>query len=276
MKTISRGPGQQPREQIRARGRAGTVDAPRLGRRGPTRADERPAHRAKHGRRRGHCAADDHGPGRRAPRRGGRGRATSSRSRSARAARQPARRPLGGTATAVAIALRKPVLVVPPDADPPPAFRRVLVPLEGRSRPRSRRADSSSSRAASGSTSSHCTSTTRTPFPPSPTSRNTSMPAWTREFIHRYCPWGIGDVQLETRIGRIGELVPIVAEECGCDLIALGWSQQLAPGRAPVVQETLQRSHLPVLLVPVELSHTLEGVLAAAGGHDMSPRTTPS
>ena len=89
------------------------------------------------------------------------------------------------------------------------------------------------------------------------------MPAWTREFIHRYCPWGIGDVQLETRIGRIGELVPIVAEQCGCDLIALGWSQQLAHGRAPVVQETLQRSHLPVLLVPVELSHTLEGVLAA-------------
>ena len=89
------------------------------------------------------------------------------------------------------------------------------------------------------------------------------MPAWTREFIHRYCPWGIGDVQLETRIGKIGELVPIVAEQCSCDLIALGWSQQLAPGRAPVVQETLQRSHLPVLLVPVELSHTLEGVLAS-------------
>ena len=89
------------------------------------------------------------------------------------------------------------------------------------------------------------------------------MPAWTREFIHRYCPWGIGDVQLETRIGRIGELVPIVAEQCGCDLIALGWSQLLAPGRAPVVQETLQRAHLPVLLVSVELSHALEGVLAA-------------
>ncbi len=37
-------------------------------------------------------------------------------------------RPLGGTATAVAVALHKPVLVVPPDADPPSAFRRVLVP----------------------------------------------------------------------------------------------------------------------------------------------------
>ena len=83
-------------------------------------------------------------------------------------------------------------------------------------------------------------------------------------FIHRYCPRGIGDVQLETRIGRIGELVPIVAVRCGCDLIALGWSQQLAQGRAPVVRETLERSQLPVLLVPVELTRTLEGMLAAA------------
>ena len=52
--------------------------------------------------------------------------------------------------------------------------------------------------------------------------------AWTREFIQRYCPWGIGTLQLETRVGRIGELVPLVAEQCECDLIALGWSQQLS------------------------------------------------
>jgi nucleotide-binding universal stress UspA family protein len=40
-------------------------------------------------------------------------------------------RPLGATAAAVATALGKPVVIVPPDADPPSKFRRVLVPLEG-------------------------------------------------------------------------------------------------------------------------------------------------
>ncbi len=172
-------------------------------------------------------------------------------------------RPLGGTATAVAVALRKPVLVVPPDAEPPSAFRRVLVPLEGSVS--TSLAPRSLFEVASGEhvdvVALHIHDKDSIPsFTDQP---QHEMPAWTREFIHRYCPWGIGDVQLETRIGKIGELVPIVAEQCSCDLIALGWSQQLALGRAPVVQETLQRSHLPVLLVPVELSHALQGMLAA-------------
>ena len=43
-----------------------------------------------------------------------------------------------------------------------------------------------------------------------------------------------------------------MAEECGCDVIALGWSQELAAGRAAVVRETLERSSRPLLLVPVQ------------------------
>ena len=39
--------------------------------------------------------------------------------------------------------------------------------------------------------------------------------------------------------------------ESSCDLIALGWSQELSADRAPVVRETLARANLPVLLVPV-------------------------
>ena len=41
------------------------------------------------------------------------------------------RRPVGGTASAVASVLPKPVMIVPPDAVPREAFRRVLVPIEG-------------------------------------------------------------------------------------------------------------------------------------------------
>src|SRR5262249_41440650 len=77
------------------------------------------------------------------------------------------------------------------------------------------------------------------------------QPAWTLEFLQRYCPSGYRDVRLETRVGRSGELVPLVADEQSCDLIALGWSQELAPGRAVVVRETLERSRRPIFLVPV-------------------------
>jgi hypothetical protein len=35
-------------------------------------------------------------------------------------------------------------------------------------------------------------------------------------------------------------------------LIVLAWAQELAPGRASVVRETLRRGTIPVLLVPVK------------------------
>ena len=162
-----------------------------------------------------------------------------------------AHRSLGGTASAVASTLPKPVMIVPPDAEPPAAFRRVLVPIEG------------------------LVSSKLTPewfFEPA---RETGIdvlalhiheaesipaftdqpqheqPAWADEFVRRYCRWGIDEVQLETRVGRVGELIPIVATESECDLIALGWSRELSTARAPVVRETLERAPLPVLLVPV-------------------------
>jgi nucleotide-binding universal stress UspA family protein len=174
------------------------------------------------------------------------------------------RRPLGGTAAAVATALAKPVMIVPPDADPSNAFRRVLVPLEGSlssslaPRPlfelaRGARVDVLAL---------HIHDEDSIPaFTDQP---QHERPAWAAEFVRRYCPWGIEAVRLETRVGRTGELIPVVAAESGCDLIALGWSQELSPGRALVVRETLARSHLPVLLVPVQLGADLEEALAAS------------
>jgi hypothetical protein len=64
-------------------------------------------------------------------------------------------------------------------------------------------------------------------------------------------------VRLELRIGRAEDLVPRVAEESRSDLIALGWARELAPGRAPVVRAALERSGLPVLLVPVVSEPTM-------------------
>lgn len=163
------------------------------------------------------------------------------------------RRPLGSTAASVATALPKPVLIVPPSANAVSVFRRVLVPVEGT------RSSSLAPRVvfqlAAGAqidaVALHVYDESSVPaFTDQP---QHEQPAWEREFLQRYCPWGIGDIKLETRAGRSGEIIAQVAEECDCDLIALGWSQELSGGRAPVVRETLERSSRPVLLVPVRL-----------------------
>ena len=61
---------------------------------------------------------------------------------------------------------------------------------------------------------------------------------------------------------RNGELIPLVAAESGCDLIALGRSQELSSDRAPLVRETLSRCRLHGLLIPVQFGVDLEEALA--------------
>jgi nucleotide-binding universal stress UspA family protein len=162
-------------------------------------------------------------------------------------------RPVGSTALEVITSLLKPVVVVPPNAEHKSPLRRVLIPLEG------------------------TTSTSLAPKGIFELARDAdldvvvlhvhdadSLPAftdqpqhearaWGEEFVARYCPWGIGGISVELRVGRRGEQILAAAEETKSHLIALGWSQELAAGRAPVVREVLERGRIPVLLVPVHL-----------------------
>jgi hypothetical protein len=162
------------------------------------------------------------------------------------------RRPLGGTALAVATTLRKAVVVVPPNTPPHDGLRRVLVPLEGSvPAPLVPHEIVALGHAATVDVVVlHVHEESSLPlFTDQP---QHERPGWAREFLARYCPWGIDDVRLETRVGTSRELVPLVAAEVGADLVALGWAQELAEGRAPVVRETLMRGRVPVMLVPVE------------------------
>jgi nucleotide-binding universal stress UspA family protein len=167
-------------------------------------------------------------------------------------------RPLGGTALAVATSLLNPVVVVPPDAAPK-ALTRVLVPLEGTMStslaPRS--IIEVAGEANLDIVVLHVHDAASLPsFTDQPQHESA---AWAQEFLARYCPWGVGLVRLETRVGTSATLVPAVAEECGCDLIALGWSRNLAPGRAAVVRAALERARVPVMLVPVVATAGAEG-----------------
>jgi hypothetical protein len=81
--------------------------------------------------------------------------------------------------------------------------------------------------------------------------------------VRRYCPWGIGKVRFEVRIGRQEELVPAVADEVDADIVALGWAQELEAGRGPVVRAVLMRGTVPLLLVPVQVVGGREPVSSA-------------
>jgi len=182
----------------------------------------------------------------------------------------PDPRVLGGTATAVATTLARPVVVVPPDAEPRAAFKRVLVPLEG-NQPTSA-APRSLIRSARGHELDvvvlHVLGPDTIPsFMDQPQHWHG---AWTREFVARYCPWDVDDVDVLTRVGRREQLIAQSAREYDCDLIALGWSQNLTEGRARVVRATLRRSRLPVALIPLPAEATA-AVGLTSGRHSNTP-----
>jgi nucleotide-binding universal stress UspA family protein len=160
---------------------------------------------------------------------------------------------VGTTALAVAEKLGKPLVVVPPDAERPDQLRRIVVPLEG-----------TLSASLAPRQVFELTEPTELDVVAVHVDEESSIPTfgdqpqhetreWAREFVARYCPRGVGDVRLETRVGRRDEEILRATAEVEGDLIALGWSQELALGRAPVVRAALERAHVPVLLVPVRV-----------------------
>jgi nucleotide-binding universal stress UspA family protein len=161
-------------------------------------------------------------------------------------------REIGSTTLEVVTTAHKPVFIIPPELPAGFAVRRMLVPLEG------------------------SLSSSYAPYPALdvPGAEHVdvvilhvleehTLPAFSdqpqheweafdREFLVRYSPWPIEHVRLETRVGRPDQHILPVAREADCDLIALAWAQELAPGRASIVCETLRRGTIPVLLVPVK------------------------
>jgi nucleotide-binding universal stress UspA family protein len=150
---------------------------------------------------------------------------------------------LGSTSLAVVTSLETPVVVVPPAAEVAPRIRRVLVPLEGTMS--SSLAPRSIIELAGGSEVEVVVLHVDGP--------DDDDERWTRQFLARFCPWGLGNVRMERRAGRRDDVLPLVADELQADLIVLGWAQQLSHGRAPVVRATLERSKIPVMLIPVSV-----------------------
>lgn len=160
------------------------------------------------------------------------------------------RRPTGRTAMHVLQHATKPIIVVPPGteaADQP--YRRLLLPLEG---------DLESSRPILERLFPlfvsdvevvvlHVFTTETVPRILDRPARDLSM--WGDEFLARFCP---GATRIELCAGPVTTRVDEVAAEEAADIVVLSWSRDISPGHGAVIRDVLDRTTVPVLLLPVD------------------------
>jgi nucleotide-binding universal stress UspA family protein len=161
------------------------------------------------------------------------------------------RRPIGHTAMRLITSVPKPLVVVPPDAREPERIDRILVPLDGSLESAAAVSTTIELARASGIEVVVLHVRDEAGLHPFSDQLHHEGPAWVEEFLARFCPVPAHEVEVELRIGVPEEEVGRVARETGADLIALGWSQELATGRAAVVRAMLSSSTVPVLLIPL-------------------------
>lgn len=77
-----------------------------------------------------------------------------------------------------------------------------------------------------------------------------ALSAWGDEFLARNVRRT--GARLTVRSGSPEDQVVAVAEEEQAQLIALGWSQKLSPGRARTVRNSVRDAPVPVLLLPID------------------------
>lgn len=157
--------------------------------------------------------------------------------------------PVGHVARAIVERADKPVVVVPPaSADRPVRLERALIPLEG---------SEASTRCVSGPLAALAAAGVEL-VPVHVFGNGTSPAFWDQaahahdsfasSFARRWCTPAAGPLRLLR--GTAGDAVLDAVDREHADLIVLGWSRRLVPGRAPVVRSVLCRSEVPVMLVP--------------------------
>ncbi len=159
-------------------------------------------------------------------------------------------RPAGRTALEVVMRVSKPVVVVPPDGTAGAPITRVLTPLEGSGESSQAIADTIALARRRDVEIVVLHVHGRDEIPAFQDQPQHAIPAWEREFAARFVVDGHTRVEVIERVGSAADHIAPAASDVDADLIALGWNQELAPGRAEVVRAALARSAVPVLLVP--------------------------
>jgi Universal stress protein family len=143
----------------------------------------------------------------------------------------------------------KPLIVVPPVPLPQQVLSRVLVPLDGTAEAAGAVAETVELFARAG-----VDVVVLHVFDGSTVPRFWDQAAharreWETEFLARFCDQP--GVRLELRSGMAGDHVVDVSATEKVDLITLGWSRRLDPGRAGTVRRTVAAAAVPVMLVPL-------------------------
>lgn len=155
---------------------------------------------------------------------------------------------IGHLPYAVAGATDKPVLVVPPSAQPPPRLRRVLVAMKGTPHHAIalRRAVDLAAAQDLEIVVVHVDDVSTIPSFSDQVQHETE--AYTKEFFARYLP-GASHARLECRIGDVAGEILEVAEASRSEVLAIGWPHAAEPPPGAVGRTLLERSAVPVLLV---------------------------
>ncbi|MEO6418899.1 MAG: universal stress protein [Polyangiaceae bacterium] len=164
-----------------------------------------------------------------------------------------ARRPIGRTAVELITALKKTVIVVPPTAARRTKLSRVLIALDG-TREYAESLEGVIQLAQGRHVSLilvHVHEYRSAPrFNDQP---QHETPAWAEEFLARYAPASPHDVEFHVGVGSPCNYILRIAELRDVHLIALSCVQLLAPGHSVVARELLERSEVPLLIVPARI-----------------------
>ena len=167
------------------------------------------------------------------------------------------RRPAGHIAMGVATAVMKPVVAVPPDARYPVKLWRLLVPLEA-SLTTADAVDLMIRAACKAGAEVIVLHVIEDDAVPAVTDQpQHEVDAWVAEFKRRYC--GDPDIRIELRAGGTVDHVLATAEAVEADAVLLAWGQRVADGRGAKVRSVLERSQIPVILVPVNGRRRADG-----------------
>jgi len=165
----------------------------------------------------------------------------------------------------------KPIVLVPvdPRATAPEQISRMLVPLDGTIESAETVAETVELFAVSGADIVVLHVFDETTVPKFWDQAVHARKSWDEEFLARYCHQP--DARLELRTGSPGASILDVAATEHADLIALGWGQNLSPGRARTVRSAVAQSNTPILLLPIPSADARDrwrrpaGVETAAG-----------
>lgn len=158
-------------------------------------------------------------------------------------------RPAGHVALGVMSGLDKPVIVVPPDANPSDTLRRVLVAIDDEWRNTSTLARllAPIAEAAVEIAAVHVDDEASLPrFSDQP---HYEREAFAQELLARRLPEPRA-VDLTLRVGDPADEVLAASAQVSADLMVVTWGRDLSPGRAMFVRGILERATIPVVFVP--------------------------